>query len=151
MWNSMKLIAIWEIRKFRNNRWVGIKFSWAIPMIEAKYWKCDKILTLRRTRDINKFLVIIPVIVVFQYKYWSPYTYKSSVGTGFETEIYFCKLTLRSKNYWCMSIQFRDIHINWFVFDTLISIDLSLSTTKIYVKLYTTKVNLLKFVNLVCF
>ena len=113
--------------------------------------KCDKILTLRRTRDINKFLVIIPVIVVFQYKYWSPYTYKSSVGTGFETEIYFCKLTLRSKNYWCMSIQFRDIHINWFVFDTLISIDLSLSTTKIYVKLYTTKVNLLKFVNLVCF
>ena len=33
----------------------GIKFSRAISMIEAKYWKCDKILTLRRTRDINIF------------------------------------------------------------------------------------------------
>ena len=48
-------------------------------------YKCDKILTLRRTRDINKFLVIISVIVVFQYKYWSPYTYKSCVATCLKT------------------------------------------------------------------
>ena len=30
----------------------------------------------RRTREINKFLGIIPLIVVFQYKDWLPYTYK---------------------------------------------------------------------------
>ena len=52
---SMKHNAIWEIRKFRNNRRGGIKFSRAISMIEAKYWKCDKLPTLRRTRDINIF------------------------------------------------------------------------------------------------
>ena len=82
---SMKLIAIWEIWKFRNNRGEGIKLSWAILMTEANNWKSDKIVTIRRTRDINIFLVLISVKVVFQYKYWTPYTYKSCLRTRLET------------------------------------------------------------------
>ena len=75
-----KLLSNKKSEKF-GTKGGGIKVSWAILMIEAKYRRCEKILTLTRTRDINKLLVIIPVKVVYQYKYWLPCSYKSCVGT----------------------------------------------------------------------
>ena len=75
-----------------------------------------KNLTFRRTSNTPVFFVIIPVIVVFQYKYCSGFTYKMFTGNCFETQMYLCNLTLRSNTYWKMFIHIHDIHITWFVF-----------------------------------
>ena len=60
--------------------------------------------------------VTISVIVVFQYKYCSGFTYKMFTGNCIVTQFFFCNLTLRSNTYWKMFIHIHDIHITWFVF-----------------------------------
>ena len=76
----------------------------------------NKNLTFRRISSTPVLFMIIPVIVVFQYKYCSGFNYKMFSGNCFETQIYFCKLTLRSNTYWKIFIHIHDIHITWFVF-----------------------------------
>ena len=50
--------------------------------------------------------------IVFQYKYWSKYSYKSFSGVGFETQCCFCGLTLRSDSCRKMFMHTEGININ---------------------------------------
>ena len=45
---------------------------------------------------IPKNVVIVPILLVFQYKYWLRLSYKSFKRLGFETNLYFCILTFCS-------------------------------------------------------
>ena len=56
-------------------------------------------------------LVTFPKIV-FQYKYWSKYSYKSFTGVCFETQLHFCSLTLLSNICRKLFIHTEGIHIN---------------------------------------
>ena len=102
LWSVFRFVSflcvVWE------GRGISAIFSWT------------KKLTFRRTSNTPIFLMIIPLIVVFQYKYCSGFTYKLFTGNCFETQIYFCNLTLRSNTYRKMFIHIHDIPITWFVF-----------------------------------